>query len=31
MERYPWKGNIRELENKIERALIMSDDNDFGN
>lgn len=27
MERYPWKGNIRELENKIERALIMSDDN----
>jgi DNA-binding NtrC family response regulator len=23
----PWKGNIRELENKIERALIMSDDN----
>jgi transcriptional regulator of acetoin/glycerol metabolism len=21
------KGNIRELENKIERALIMSDDN----
>jgi transcriptional regulator with AAA-type ATPase domain len=31
MERYPLKGNIRELENKIERALIMSDDNDFGN
>lgn len=27
MERYPWKGNIRELENKIERALIMSDHN----
>lgn len=27
MIRYPWKGNIRELENKIERALIMSDDN----
>lgn len=27
MARYPWKGNIRELENKIERALIMSDDN----
>jgi DNA-binding NtrC family response regulator len=23
----PLKGNIRELENKIERALIMSDDN----
>jgi DNA-binding NtrC family response regulator len=23
----PLEGNIRELENKIERALIMSDDN----
>ncbi|WP_414000361.1 sigma-54-dependent transcriptional regulator [Flavobacterium sp. W1B] len=25
LERYPWKGNIRELENKIERALIISE------
>ncbi len=23
--RYPWKGNIRELENAIERGLILSD------
>ncbi|WP_417942834.1 sigma-54-dependent transcriptional regulator [Flavobacterium sp. RS13.1] len=27
LERYPWKGNVREMENKIERALILSDDN----
>lgn len=25
LERYPWKGNIREMENKIERAVILSD------
>lgn len=25
--RYPWKGNVREMENKIERALILSDNN----
>lgn len=27
LEKYPWKGNIREMENKIERALILADDN----
>lgn len=25
LERYPWPGNIRELENSIQRAVIMSD------
>jgi two-component system NtrC family response regulator len=25
IESYPWPGNIRELENKIKRAVIMSD------
>ncbi|GGF00378.1 sigma-54-dependent transcriptional regulator [Flavobacterium limi] len=25
LERYPWKGNVREMENKIERALILAD------
>lgn len=25
--KYPWKGNIRELENKIERALILAENN----
>jgi DNA-binding NtrC family response regulator len=25
LERYPWPGNIRELENVIERAVIMAD------
>lgn len=27
LEKYPWKGNIRELENKIERALILAENN----
>jgi DNA-binding NtrC family response regulator len=25
MERYPWKGNIRELKNTMERAVILAD------
>lgn len=24
MQRYPWKGNVRELENCIERAVVLS-------
>ncbi|MFT3794965.1 sigma-54-dependent transcriptional regulator [Flavobacterium sp.] len=27
LDRYPWPGNIREMENKIERAVILSDGN----
>jgi DNA-binding NtrC family response regulator len=27
LEKYPWKGNIREMENKIERALILAENN----
>lgn len=27
LEKYPWPGNIREMENKIERAVILSDGN----
>ena len=26
LEQHPWKGNIRELKNIIERAVILSDD-----
>ena len=25
LEKYPWRGNIREMENKIERAVILSE------
>lgn len=27
LEKYPWKGNVREMENKIERAIILADNN----
>lgn len=27
MQRYPWPGNIRELQHVLERALILSHDN----
>jgi two-component system NtrC family response regulator len=30
IETYTWPGNIRELENKIKRAVIMSDDGQVG-
>ncbi len=30
IETYQWPGNIRELENKIKRAVIMSDDTIIG-
>ena len=29
IETYSWPGNIRELENKIKRAVIMTDDNNI--
>ena len=25
LKRYPWKGNVRELRNVVERSLIISD------
>ncbi len=27
LEKYPWRGNIREMENKIERAIILCENN----
>ncbi|MBC7744135.1 MAG: sigma-54-dependent Fis family transcriptional regulator [Flavobacterium sp.] len=27
ISRHPWKGNVRELKNNIERAVILSDEN----
>lgn len=30
LERYPWPGNIRELENKIEQVVVMTQDGEVG-
>ena len=27
---YPWPGNVRELENAIERAVVLTDNNEIG-
>jgi len=29
LQRYPWPGNIRELQHAIERAIIMADGNEL--
>ncbi|UVD81253.1 sigma-54 dependent transcriptional regulator [Myroides albus] len=29
LEQYDWKGNIREMQNRIERAMILSEENDL--
>lgn len=30
LKKYPWPGNIRELEHAIERAIILADENKLG-
>ncbi len=30
LQDYPWKGNVRELENTIERAMILADGDEIG-
>ena len=30
MRRHPWRGNVRELRNTVERALIMADGDEIG-
>lgn len=30
MKRYPWKGNVRELENMIERAVVLAQEKYLG-